>query len=79
MTRLVGEYYESTRKDSNEKDFTYHSFIKLDRKSREYGINALRKYFNSHSDKILWAQIKCNLSNKIIETLKIEPNFKPEI
>lgn len=78
LTRLVGEYYESSRKDSLEKDFTYHSFIKLDRKSRNYGINALRKYFNSQSDKILWAQLKCNISDKVIETLKSDPNFKPK-
>ncbi len=78
LTRLVGEYYESTRQDSDEKDFTYHSFIKLDRKGRGYGINALRKYFKSHSDKILWAQIKCNISDEVIETLKIDPNYEIE-
>jgi len=77
LTRLVGEYYQSTRKNSLEKDFTYHSFIKLDRKGREYGISALRKYFASQSDKILWAQIKCNISNDVIETLKVAPNYKP--
>jgi len=78
LTRLVGEYYNSTRKDPDKKEFTYHSFVNLDKKSREYGIWALRKYFNNNNSKILWAQIKCNISDEIIETLKVDPNYDPE-
>ncbi|MFK5855481.1 MAG: hypothetical protein QM503_05070 [Bacteroidota bacterium] len=79
LTRLVGEYYNCTREDSYKKEFTYHSFINLDKKSREQGIRALRKYFNNNNSKILWAQIKCNISDEIIETLKVDPNFNPKI
>jgi len=77
LTRLVGEYFESTGK-TNRTKFTFHSFVRLDNKGREFGIKKLIKYFNNHRTDIKWAQIKCNISDEVIETLKVSPDYAPD-
>jgi len=73
LTRLIGEYKNPTGKSSRTK-FTYHSYLRLDRKSREHGMSALRLYANNNRNAIKTACIKCNKTDEILETIIEDPN-----
>jgi len=68
LTKLLVEYYRPTPGSEN-KQRTFYSFLKQDKKSRQHGINRLRKYAIANIDKINYAAIYDNISGEIIENV----------
>lgn len=77
QTRLQGRFKapEGNRTEEHPK-FTWYSFENLDKKSREAGMNYLRKSALKIKHKILSASIMDNVTDELIEKVIIDPNFK---
>ena len=71
LTKLMVEYFHKTP-GRNSNKATYYSFINLDNKSKQRGIDQLRKYALSlPSGKINYAAIYDNISGNLIENVII--------
>jgi len=68
LTKLLVEYYRP-KPGNDSKKRTYYSFLDQDEKSRQHGINRLRKYAISNLTDLNFAAIYDNISGGLIENV----------
>jgi hypothetical protein len=67
LTRMLVEYHVGNSGRSNRQ--TFYSFLNLDKKGRQRGIDQLKKYALKNKSSIKYAGIYCNISGGLIETV----------
>ncbi len=68
LTKMLVEFHRKYSGSESRKR-TFRSFINLDEKSKERGIEQLRKYAQKNIDKIEFAAIYDNISGSLIENV----------